>query len=337
MNLMKTLLETMLGSEKLFVADVGATGGPEERWKKWMPHCHFYTFDPDPRAKGWSSASTNFSLGLWSEPCVKKLHLMKYPQASSLFEINHEALDCFLNAPLHNQVGSETIQLDTIDRLLNNSPIDFLKIDAEGAELEILKGGLQSIREKCLGIQLEVAFCQRHKGAPLFSDLDPLLRDNHFQLFQLQREHWIRKNNLFSLDSSYQLIWGNALYLLSKQAFLKRLEASSSREILLAKYALILLAYRLYDYLYELCEEPLVANLSTAYRLKQALLDQSGIDKRTLFRLFFSLSFGYGKYLLSFSKKSKSRRFNYLRRRIRQMGYACSRLGRSAFAVYDEE
>lgn len=334
---MKTVLADALGKEKLFVADVGATGGPEERWKKWLHHCHFYTFDPDPRAKEWSSSATNFPLGLWSEPCEKKLYLMKYPQASSLFEINHEALDCFLNAPLHNQVGSESIQLDTIDRLLNNSPIDFLKIDAEGSELEILKGGSHALQEKCLGLQIEVAFCRRHKGAPLFSDLDPLIREHQFELFQLQREHWIRKNNLFSLDASYQLIWGNALYLLSKRAFLKRLKMTSSPEILLAKYALILLTYRLYDYLYEICEDPFISQLGLALRLKQGLIKQSGVPKRTVCHLFLSLFLGYGKYLFSFSKKRKGRRFNYLRRRIRQIGYACNRLGRSAFAVYDEE
>lgn len=328
---LNALLNHMLGEEKLFVADVGATGGPETRWKKWMGYCHFYTFDPDPRAQSWDSASTNFPVGLWSEPCIKTLNLMKFPQASSLFEINHRALDSFLNAWCHIQVGKENIALDTLDRLLGNNPLDFLKIDAEGAELEILKGGKDLIRDKCLGLQLEVSFCEKHKNAPFFSELDPVLREQGFQLFQLQREQWIRKNNLFCLESSPQLIWGNALYLLSKETFLQRLKVSSNREAFFAKYALILLTYHLYDYLYELCEEASMEPLKTA--LEQLIK----IDRRKVFSLFLSLAFGYGKYLLAFSKNGKKRRSNYLKRRIRQVGYACQRLGRSAFAVYDEE
>ncbi|MBS0623578.1 MAG: hypothetical protein JSS62_03050 [Verrucomicrobia bacterium] len=52
------------------------------------------------------------------------------------------------------------------------------------------------------------------------------MRQAGFQLFQLEREHWIRKNNIATFDSSPQLIWANALYLLPKQVFLQRLKLS---------------------------------------------------------------------------------------------------------------
>jgi hypothetical protein len=157
------------------------------------------------------------------------------------------------------------------------------------------------------------------------------LRNFDFQLFHIQREHWLRKNDIATFDSAPQLIWGNVVFLLSKQAFLKRLKVSSNRETLFAKYLLIAMAYRLYDYAYELCEE---VDLPISAPFLKAL-SSFKISKKELVRLLFSLLAGFGRYTLSFSASSKQNRSAYLIRKARKFGQACLHLSRNHFAFYD--
>ena len=44
---------------------------------------------------------------------------------------------------------------------------DFLKVDVEGADLEVIKGGERSLID-CLGIKIEVQFKERNIGSPCF-------------------------------------------------------------------------------------------------------------------------------------------------------------------------
>jgi Methyltransferase FkbM domain len=324
-------IKSILQDEKLVIADVGATGGPEVRWKKWENLCFFYTFDPDVRAKPWSCPSKNYPIGLWSHRCTQTLHLASYPPASSLFRPNQELISPFSARSAMQEVGTRSIELDTLDHTLAGRIVDFIKIDAEGAELEILKGAKETLCSKSLGLQLEALFCPIRHNVPIFADLDSFIRNFDFQLFQIQREHWIRKNNVSTFESAPQLIWGNVLYLLSKKSFLKRLQKSPDPQHLFAKYILIVLAYNLYDYAYELCEE---VNLEEAKKLKEALGLLSA-SKREVFKLMLSLSAGVGKYALAFSKKSKKHRLSYIIRKVRQLGSVCLYLGKNDFALYD--
>jgi FkbM family methyltransferase len=322
-------IKSILQNEKLSIVDVGATGGPELHWRKWEELCFFYTFDPDPRATTWECSFKNHPFGLWSHPCTKALYLASYSPASSLFKPNQEMLSSFHVHSAMQEVGIQTIELETLDRTLSGQTVDFIKIDAEGAELEILKGGQESLTS-CLGVQLEALFCQLRHNAPTFADLDSFIRNFGFQLFQIQREHWIRKNGVSTFESAPQLIWGNVLYLLPKKSFLERLKKSSNPQPLFAKFILILLAYNLYDYAYELCDE---VNLEEAKPLKQALSALS-VSKKHVFYLLLSLLVGLGKYAYA-SKQSKQHRLNYINRKMRQLGNACLYLARNGFSLYD--
>ena len=328
---MQKLIQSLLGEEKLNIVDVGSTGGPELRWRKWENACFFYTFDPDPRAQSWSSTSKNFPVGLWSHRCSQTIHLASYPPASSLFKPNQEFLSAFSVQSAMQEVGTKKIELHTLDQILNGHPIDFLKIDAEGAELEILKGATHTLNQQCLGMQLEALFCPIRQNAPSFNDLDTFAKNFDLQLFHIQREHWMRKNKISAYVSNPQLIWGNVLYLLPKRIFLKKLKQSDNPKLLLGKYLLILLAYNLFDYAYELCEE---VSFEETEKLKEVLQGLS-LSKKEVVKLVFSLLVGAGKYGLCFSTKSKQNRLSYLKRKVRDLGTLCLYLGKNDFALYD--
>src|SRR5262249_39603232 len=99
---------------------------------------------------------------------------------------------------------------------------------------------------------------------------------------------------------------------------------------LFAKYILILLANRLYDLAYEMCE---IVSTDFSDALKESLM-MIRFSKKELFSLFASLLASAGKYFLA-TTKSKERRRNHLVRKIRQLGQTCHFLGKNHFALYD--
>jgi hypothetical protein len=90
--------------------------------------------------------------------------------------------------------------------------IDFLQIDVQGAELQVLEGANALLAKSVLAIQLEVEFSPLYVDQPLFSDLDPYLRRHGFTLFDLivARE---QRSPLVSTNRPGQAVWGEAIYI----------------------------------------------------------------------------------------------------------------------------
>jgi len=277
------LMAKELSERNLVIADVGAAYGTDSRWQPVETSTQFITFEPDTRSQDYTTApnTVNFSTGLSNKKGQSALHLTKLPAASSLYPINSEQIQNFATRDWHEIVGSTLIELDTLDNCLAKRPdlkLDFLKIDVEGADLDVLKGGLNALKNSIMGLQIEVSFIERHKGAPFFSETDSFLRGQGFNLFILSREHWIRHNLVHGTNSHPQLIWGDAVYFLNKDKFLERIETTESKQkiSLLVKYLVILLAYGVHDYATEIIDEVLNRNLiseATAQNLKKSVID----------------------------------------------------------------
>src|SRR5207248_2510884 len=62
--------------------------------------------------------------------------------------------------------------------------VDFIKLDTQGSELDILQGA-GFLLDDCLGLQLEVMFSPLYEGQPLFADVDTYLRSRGFVLWRL--------------------------------------------------------------------------------------------------------------------------------------------------------
>jgi hypothetical protein len=66
---------------------------------------------------------------------------------------------------------------------------EFLKIDTQGTELEILQGARRTLRERTAAIFVEVEFCQIYERQKLFSDLELFLRGEGFSFFGFHSTH----------------------------------------------------------------------------------------------------------------------------------------------------
>ncbi len=81
-----------------------------------------------------------------------------------------------------------TVTLDAVmERDGDNLPApDYLSIDTQGTELEILQGGLETLTENVLAVFVEVGFAPTYEGQPMFSALEEFLRGQGFALASLE-------------------------------------------------------------------------------------------------------------------------------------------------------
>lgn len=138
-----------------------------------------------------------------------------FTMTSSLFEPNTSLLEKFQNLEELTRVQKtysvETKRLDDIPELEGT---DFLKIDAQGAELMIFEGAAK-ILGNALVIHTEVQFVPLYKDVPLFGEIDVYLRSKGFALHRLTQAGRTFKPLIFMNDVNAtlsQILWGDAIY-----------------------------------------------------------------------------------------------------------------------------
>jgi FkbM family methyltransferase len=130
---------------------------------------------------------------------------------SGLFALN-PALTAELNhlATLRT-VRSERIQTRTLDDVLDTQPIDFLKLDVQGAELMILQHATASLQRTAV-VHCEVHFSPLYLDVPLYPAIQDELAKHGFYLLdfaELCRYHYLDTPFPPSPD---RLLWADAVF-----------------------------------------------------------------------------------------------------------------------------
>jgi FkbM family methyltransferase len=77
-------------------------------------------------------------------------------------------------APAASYIGTQSAQIRTLDSLLPEilRPGDraFLKADVQGYERSVLEGAASTLRDHCVGIQLEMSFVPLYEGGMLYRE-----------------------------------------------------------------------------------------------------------------------------------------------------------------------
>ena len=118
-------------------------------------------------------------------------------------------------AELMQVVGKHEVQTTRLDDVEGLVDVDMVKIDVQGAELQIFQNAPRVLSEAVL-IQTEVEFVQLYKGQPLFADVDAHLRAAGYQLhtflgFGSRAFKPLAKNNQ-PYDGFRQVLWSDAVY-----------------------------------------------------------------------------------------------------------------------------
>lgn len=66
--------------------------------------------------------------------------------------------------------------------------MDFMKLNVQGANLEILRGG-ETLLSETLGVMAEISFVESYNGRPFLSDIHSYLREKGFQFFDMIGMH----------------------------------------------------------------------------------------------------------------------------------------------------
>ncbi len=176
------------------VCDIGGRYGFHRSWVDFILPVNYYCFDADPdeverlrRQEAGSAESKPIRIvaGAVAEKVgTVPFYLYSFRAVSSLYELNNEATYRYGNLTLDRVLIVKTINLDTFLKQEKAVP-HFVSIDAQGASLQILRGGQKAL-QGCLGLRCELEFFQLYKGAPLAGEVLEYLKSKKFRLLRLE-------------------------------------------------------------------------------------------------------------------------------------------------------
>ena len=232
----ESFLTKRLVSEGVFrkaplrVIDGGSRGGSAGQWELYGDQLELVSFEADEKecrrlneanAASGNGRQKHYPVALGRRKGQAVLNVARFPDSSTLLKNNDDLLHRFGMARFLEHTGSVSVDLTDVSSFFKENGmkyVDFMKLDVEGVELEVLEGAEELVADSLLGLTVEVWFHKEHVDRPLFSDIDAYLRRFGFVLFDLRElSRWKRKtqsgDGFDSCTGSGQLMFANALYL----------------------------------------------------------------------------------------------------------------------------
>ena len=136
-------------------------------------------------------------------------YITRHPDGSSLLKPNKEFWKDFPAGKKFDVVREEPTKVTTLDSL--NLQADFIKIDVQGAEGMVIRGGINTIKNASC-VEVETNFAPRYIGQSYFSEIDVTMRELGFALMDFKRRYY-KKGNPMVGGPRGQLTHGDALYM----------------------------------------------------------------------------------------------------------------------------
>ena len=182
------LLTTLLAPARpTAIVDVGANpidGDPPYKAMLAAGLCRIVGFEPQAgalarlnQAKGPHELYLPYVLADGTE---RTLHVCELEGMTSLLVPDPEHLALFNLFPIWGKVKEHLpVATKKLDDIAEVAQMDFLKMDVQGAEREVLAHGRSKLKDTVV-IQTEVSFVPLYKDQPCFGDMDLILRELGF-------------------------------------------------------------------------------------------------------------------------------------------------------------
>ena len=275
-----TSVANALSKQPLGYIDIGARGGTHDMVYAVARQTAVLAFEPDSeecrRLLGIEEVVNpwaNFQLeavALAETAQEVTLHLLSEPNNHSLLAPNTDFTSRY-NMVKWQELGTAPLYAVSLDSILFGHRIqeshwgEFIKLDTQGTEFEILKGAVKTLNERCVAVVAEVSFCQLYRGQKLFSDVEQLLRGYGFSFYGFMPIH-TRSRKL--LDKRTHITVERALY--ADAIFFKdplggtEVSLSTRQQQVLFTVALLL---NFYDFALELAQETWLRDVDNPERI----------------------------------------------------------------------
>lgn len=264
-------LSNLIVANGIHIVDIGAADGLHPRWKQISRGVKITCFEPEPIAfkklqeqyRANPAKMKILNTGLSGTGWGRTLYVTAWPRSSSLYKPNADFIEkTFIRN--HFQVVKE-LEIETCKLADVCEPFDFIKIDTEGSELEILKGA-GGLLDECIGMELEVRYNSKIYGSdlPLFDEVQAFCQGQGFCLCDLSipgRWHFLLSDN--RLESKGFVVAGDALYVRFPEDITELVSSGRWGIHKIGNAAAIYLAYNNFEFAYILISEAVTNGLIT--------------------------------------------------------------------------
>ncbi|MCK9201488.1 MAG: FkbM family methyltransferase [Gallionella sp.] len=285
--------KAILGNEPMIGVDVGSAGGMQPHWRSYEGVVDFYLFEP--HQESYEKLKALFSdspyadlfhvlpIGLAAAGGERTLHMLNCPTGSSLYPVNPASEFASPDNSYIYPIREVQIQTRCLDEVLSEqkvTDVDIIKLDVQGAELEILKGLGDARRKHILLAEIEVNVSSGvtnnigpYEGGPTWGEVDELLTAEGMRLLDVSvaRSYrakgadgdWYQREVFDVYENSPSLsarIWeADVVYVRDWRLLVAEKDAASIR-----KLAVALCGYRFFSEAYFMIEKAEAAGVFDA-------------------------------------------------------------------------
>jgi FkbM family methyltransferase len=263
---------------KIIYVDVGAREDLSGMWKKMENNLNVIGFESDPVETQLLNKKyplrKYYPFGLWSSKKKKDLYITLDPSSSSLYKPNLIRNALFKDS-YHNfrKISKKiSVDCDTIDSV-NLKKIDFLKIDTQGSEFEILAGATKLLINNIPLVTCETWTSEIYEKTPLMHKIIELMYDNGYEILDMELCHSSKHKN--DIESFSKAISGGYEILFYKNNIDYKADQNS-----IIKHILLLDLFGYRDLAMHVCDKYIQGD--KFIKLKDYLLESSSIKYNKL-------------------------------------------------------
>jgi FkbM family methyltransferase len=218
--------DRVFDGDPLRIVDVGARGGFEDHWAVYGDQAFTVGFELDAHECVRMNADLDprrqkvYPYALHEKKGTRELTLTTSSGSSGLHAPDQDFWHRFWeigNLRAVEKMPIATIDYDSFVAQEGLSPCDFMKLDTEGGEGNVLAGAANALPDM-LGVSSEVWFIDAHADRMTYGKMDTLLRGFGFELMALSSYKYRRKALPWRMNAEEnggcgQVLWGHVVYL----------------------------------------------------------------------------------------------------------------------------
>ena len=189
------------------ILDIGANVGQfHQIAKSQFPDSYIFSIEASTECEQFLQKITDqYLIGLLTkDDSVYNFYSRKNDPTSTGNSIYKELTHFFSDDQL-DIIKKKGIRLDDIFE--DDSEFDLIKIDAQGAELDIIEGGI-NLCKKAKGILLEVSLTQYNENAPLYDEVISYMERIEFrktEILDVARNHGSHQQDILFINTRYDI------------------------------------------------------------------------------------------------------------------------------------